>query len=271
MSEKKTTLSVFWYAVIAIIIGLIIVLAIPRFYFALPGTAVIMYIMLLIIGVALYITYNDEKLNEFVCIIKEFLRGKPGQTNTIRMVVLVIIPLLIGWSIYIYKVPKAQSPTGLRIQHPTIPGKYEKLENPLRNPEDEIVKKFIEEEGMGDINLEKARELLVKKYMDEGRALYQINCRPCHGSKADGAGPMAGGFRLKPVDFRDPGTIATVVESFAFWRVTEGGAKLPVQSTPWDSAMPIWGDELTEEEKWKIIMAEYDTAGVEPRIPEELK
>ncbi len=81
---------------------------------------------------------------------------------------------------------------------------------------------------------------------------------------------MAGGFRLKPVDFRDPGTIATVVESFAFWRVTEGGPKLPVQSTPWDSAMPIWGDELTDDEKWKIIMAEYDTAGVEPRIPEEL-
>ncbi len=270
MSEKKTTLSVFWYSVIAIIVGLIIVMVLPRFYFALPNTAVIMYIMLLVIGVALYITYNDEKLNEFVGIIRRFLRGKPGKANTIRMVVLVIIPLLVGWSIYTYKAPKAQSPTGLRLAHPTIPGKYEKLENPLRDPEDEIVKKFIEDEDMGEISVEEARVLLVGKYMDEGRALYQINCRPCHGSKADGAGPMSGGFRLKPVDFRDPGTIATVVESFAFWRVTDGGAKLPVQSTPWDSAMPIWGDELTEEEKWKIIMAEYDTAGVEPRIPEEL-
>lgn len=272
MSEKKTTLSVFWYSVIAFIIGLIIVMVIPRFHFALPNAAVIMYVTLLVIGVALYITYNDEKLNEFVCTVTEFLRGKPGETtyNTIRIVVLVIIPLLIGWSIYSFKAPKSQSPTGLRIAHPTIPGKYEKLENPLRNPEDEIVKKFIEEENMGDISLEEARGLLVEKYMDDGRVLYQINCRPCHGSKADGAGPMAGGFRLKPVDFRDPGTIATVVESYAFWRVTEGGPKLPVQSTPWDSAMPIWGDELTDDEKWKIIMAEYDTAGVEPRIPEEL-
>ena len=53
MSEKKTTLSVFWYSVIAFIIGLIIVMVIPRFYFALPNAAVIMYIMLLVIGVAL--------------------------------------------------------------------------------------------------------------------------------------------------------------------------------------------------------------------------
>ncbi len=272
MSEKKKTLSVIWYSVIAFGVGLIIVLVIPRFYFALPVAAVIMYIMLLLIGIALYITYNDEKLEEFLNPIIEFLKGKPEKStySIVRLAVLIIIPLLAGWSIYVLKVPKAQSPTSLRIAHPTIPGKYEKLENPFRNPEDEVVQKFIEEENMGNIDLEEARGLLVEKYMDEGSALYQINCRPCHGSKADGAGPMAEGFRLKPVDFRDPGTIATVVESYAFWRVAEGGPAVPVQSTPWESAMPIWKDDLTDDEKWKIIMAEYDTAGVEPRIPEEL-
>ena len=32
--------------------------------------------------------------------------------------------------------------------------------------------------------------------------------------------------------------------------------------------MPAWKDELTEEDVWKIIMAEYRIAGTEPRKPE---
>ncbi len=43
---------------------------------------------------------------------------------------------------------------------------------------------------------------------------------------------MAGGFRLRPANFSDPGTIATVVEAYAFWRVTEGGPGLPPEATP---------------------------------------
>jgi hypothetical protein len=35
--------------------------------------------------------------------------------------------------------------------------------------------------------------------------------------------------------------------------------------------MPAWKDELSDEEIWKIIVAEYDTAGVEPRKPEKLE
>ena len=79
---------------------------------------------------------------------------------------------------------------------------------------------------------------------------------------------MAYGFRLKPADFTTEDTIATVIEAYTFWRIKEGGIGLPTAGSPWDSAMPAWQDELTEEEIWKIIAAEYDTAGVEPRRPE---
>ncbi len=106
--------------------------------------------------------------------------------------------------------------------------------------------------------------------IEEGRILYQKNCRPCHGTRADGRGPMAQGFRLKPVDFTDPGTIATLVESYPFWRIQTGGLRLPDAATPWDSTMPAWEDELSEEEIWKIIMAEYDIADKEPRKPERI-
>ena len=80
---------------------------------------------------------------------------------------------------------------------------------------------------------------------------------------------MARGFRLKPADFTHPGTIATLVEAYLFWRIKEGAPGLPPEASPWDSAMPAWKDELTDEEIWKIILAEYEIAGMEPRKPEK--
>jgi mono/diheme cytochrome c family protein len=127
-----------------------------------------------------------------------------------------------------------------------LPGQYSDLKNPLR-------------------------ELAGQQLRDverEGTVLYQKNCRPCHGTKADGDGPLARGLRLQPIDFTDPGTIATVVEAYDLWRIHEGALGLPGIATPWNSAMPAWKDELQDEEIWRIIMAEYRIAGVEPRIPE---
>jgi hypothetical protein len=70
------------------------------------------------------------------------------------------------------------------------------------------------------------------------------------------------------VDFTDPGTIATVVEPYPFWRIKRGALGLPGMATPWHSAMPAWEDELEDDEIWRIIMAEYAIAGREPRVPE---
>ena len=73
--------------------------------------------------------------------------------------------------------------------------------------------------------------------------------------------------QLRPL--RDPGLLPTVVESYAFWRVSKGGPALPAPSTPWDSAMPIWDLDLSEEDRWKVLLGEYFIAGVGPREPEK--
>ncbi|MBI3585141.1 MAG: hypothetical protein HY096_14485, partial [Nitrospinae bacterium] len=52
-------------------------------------------------------------------------------------------------------------------------------------------------------------------------------------------------------------------------RVSTGGRGLPKEATPWDSAMPVWQLDLTEDQRWKIIMAEYDLAQKTGRIPEK--
>ncbi|MCP4700927.1 MAG: cytochrome c [Gammaproteobacteria bacterium] len=130
------------------------------------------------------------------------------------------------------------------------------------------IKKFLAELESGNVAAETAKAALIEKNLFEGRALYAMNCRPCHGDSVAGDGPMADGFKLRPINFTDNGTIETIVEGYTFWRVSNGGAGLPVEATPWDSAMPVWKLNLTEEERWKIIMAEYNLAEKTPRIPE---
>ncbi len=132
----------------------------------------------------------------------------------------------------------------------------------------EPMKKFLAELKIGSVNPLTAKAALTEKNLFEGRALYAMNCRACHGDSVSGDGPMADGFKLRPINFTDNGTIETIVEGYTFWRVTNGGPGLPTEATPWDSAMPEWKLNLTEEERWKIILAEYDLAQKTPRIPE---
>ena len=218
-----------------------------------PGALMGIYLGLVLVGVFVYLAADEARLREFLAPVETLLRG-PARVQTTRerifslgrWAVLIAVPLGIGWAVYSRTAPSSTPPTALRLQHPTIPFEYEKLTNPFRNANGTVDPAIIE----------------------EGRVLFQINCRPCHGTPADGQGPMAYGFRLKPANFTSEDTIATVIEAYAFWRIKEGGIGLPVEGSPWDSAMPAWKDELTDEQIWKIIAAEYDTAGVDPRRPE---
>ncbi|MEE9611174.1 MAG: cytochrome c [Desulfatiglandales bacterium] len=266
MGQKTKTrfkIPLFWSTVISVLL-VYILLKWGLAYFSMlvtgserplpvPGALMVMFMGLTFIGAFVYVCMNDETLAEFTAPIITFLKGKEKAAakeaklqHAVRICVLVAFPLLAGGFVYSKAAPGVKTPTVLRIQHPAIPGAYEKLENPFRNADPETMARYIE----------------------EGRILYQINCRPCHGTKADGKGPMAKGYRLKPADFTDPGTIATLVEAYAFWRIKEGAAGIPFEASPWDSAMPDWKDELTDEQIWKIVLAEYEIAAVEPRKPE---
>ncbi|MBI3077336.1 MAG: cytochrome c [Deltaproteobacteria bacterium] len=258
---RPRTLSLFWATVLSLA-AVYLLLAVAAPYVSMwmagrdqplpiPRAAMAMYLVLALAGAAIYISTDDEKLREFLRPLQALLRGNPeghALERALRLLFLAAGPLLVGAAVYSQTAPAVQTPTALRIQHPTIPGQFERLRNPFRTNDEAM-----------------------QRHIAEGRILYQKNCRPCHGTKADGGGPMAWGFRLKPANFRDPGTIATVVEAYAFWRVKEGARGLPAEASPWDSAMPAWKDDLTDEQIWKIILAEYDIAGVAPRQPEKIE
>ena len=142
-------------------------------------------------------------------------------------------------------------------------------EDPLLAINTPAIKKFRAALEGGDVDMETAKAALLEVRLFMGRALYAMNCRACHGDSVAGDGPMADGFKLRPINFTDNGTIETIVEGYTFWRVENGGPGLPLEATPWDSAMPEWKVSLTEEERWLIIMAEYDLAEKTPRLPEK--
>ncbi|OGI06927.1 MAG: hypothetical protein A3F80_05895 [Candidatus Melainabacteria bacterium RIFCSPLOWO2_12_FULL_35_11] len=327
MSEKKRIGQFGSTVITLLIIYLLIKFGIPLaskkitgmdFPLPVPGTLMIFYMVLILIATFIYITSSEEKLKNFLIPIQKMLKGEYGK-NT-RLITLSIIPLIAGFGVYSSVVPKITSPTSLRIQHPSsnFPKQFETMQNPIANPTDTDVDKFIEQvknnavefipqakmeprgidfipfepvqtflkelkEGKADSSAgslsagslstgslrEKAKLALREKNLFEGRILYEMNCRPCHGDSVAGDGPMADGFKLRPINFTDNGTIETIVEGYTFWRVSTGGRGLPKEATPWDSAMLVWQIDLTEEERWKIIMAEYDLSQKTARIPEK--
>ena len=238
-----------------------------------PAASLSMYRLLILAGLFIYVSSSAGRRKAFLDPLYRFF-GTPGTQREMmaRRAVLALLPLAVGAAYYVDGLPSLSSPSGVRIQHPAMPRKFEKLVSPARHPGEAAVKAFQAaraEAGEEKPGPAEAPARLVDQNMREGAALYAINCRPCHGMQANGAGPMARGFRLKPADFRDPGLLPTVVESYAFWRVSKGGPGLPSASTPWDSAMPIWELDLPEEARWKVLLGEYFISGVSPREPEK--
>lgn len=239
-----------------------------------PSTLMLIYTLIILLMTFIYTTSNEDRLKGFVAPVKKFLQSeRKGLYGIIRLGVLIILPLMIGGWIFQSGRPKVQSPAAIRIQHPTMPGRFEGVENPYRNPSKEMLAEFAAKNGLKDVSQEEAGRLFQEAVLKEGTVIYQKNCRPCHGVAAGGDGPFAKYFRLRPANFRDPGFIATIVEAYTFWRVSEGGPGLPPIATPWDSAMPMWGFEgqISEDDRWKAILAEYEIAGVEPRKPEKFE
>ena len=229
-------------------------LPVPRFAFW-------TYVILINVGVLLVVSSSEQSLIEFMGPILRMFRGDLGpRGRRIRGPALYgAIPLGVAGLVFTSFLPASAPPIVGRQAHPSI-GYDESFRNALREPTEQALQEY------GG-----SREQFVEAMTHAGRHLYAKNCSPCHGGKADGTGPMARALRLPPADFTDPGTIATLVEAYALKRVQEGGIGLPSPGTPWDSAMPRWRDELTEIEILKILLAEYDLAGVRPRVPERLE
>ncbi|TLY35933.1 MAG: cytochrome c [Nitrospirae bacterium] len=221
-------------------IFLFLKLILPLFTAPLPMSLIWLYLFLTTIGIIVYGTLSGESTEALLGPIFRFLSGEgiEGTTKMARLAVLVLFPLLVGWQTYSGFVPSSQPPSENRTIHPAPPGEFVGLSNPVPNTPDNVMM---------------------------GKGLYFAYCMPCHGPKFNGNGPASDGFNPQPANFSDPTTIAMLQESYLFWRIKKGGVGLSVEGHPWKSAMPRWEVELSDDQIWKIIMAEYAGAGQKPR------
>lgn len=214
----------------------------------LPSSIIWMYMVTIIVALLLYVSSSEKTFQEFSYPIKLFLVSDTLKKT--RLVVGIIFPLLVGLISYNYVIPKYTPPGEGRNIHPAPPSQFKlkgekfvmaEAKNPFRDP------------------------AKIEQAIEEGRDIYFGNCMPCHGDNLGGKGHWAAKINPIPIDFRDPGTIAMMSESYIFWRVAKGGIGLPGEAAPWSSAMPPWEESLTEEEIWKVVLYLFEETGYAPK------
>jgi mono/diheme cytochrome c family protein len=227
-------------AVLLAAVFVILKFALPLITAPLPMSLIWLYLFLATIGIIVFGTLSGESTEALLGPVSRFLSGEGirGATKALRLAVLVLFPLLVGWETYSGLVSSTQPPGENRTIHPAPPGEFVGLANPVANTPENVMM---------------------------GKGLYAAFCSPCHGPKFNGNGPASDGFNPPPANFVDPGTIAQLQESYLFWRIKKGGVGLNVEGHPWKSAMPRWEVELPDDWIWKIIMAEYAGSGHKPR------
>ena len=256
----KLRVSALWQAIIVLVSAwLIFYWAFPPF---MPQSLMITFMIITVIGVLLYYSSDDRLFAEFKAPLVAVLRD--DNKWAWRLAFLLLVPLLLGYLVYAAVKPSLDPPLELRQAHPAPPAVlqlYDKsydlstLENPVRI---KVLEQF-------DEAPDQAWEAY-RKVVASGSEIYYRNCFYCHGDLLDGKGHFAQGFDPQPTDFQDVGTIAQLQESYLFWRITTGGPGLPRVGMPWNSAMPVWHEILSEEEVWNVITFLFDAVGQVPRM-----
>ncbi len=218
-----------------------------------PQSLLIQYMVICTVAVLLVVTFDNRTATRFFAPLLS-LFGAPRMLPA-RIAAFAVVVAGVGYLTYGAVKPSIISPVELRTVHPAPPSSlkaYGKTYNllTLGNPY----------RAQFDKNSDEYRQVVA-----DGAQLYYKNCVYCHGDKLDGTGHFAATFTPRPINFQDVGTIAQLQEAFLFWRITKGGRGLPVEGTPWASAMPVWEDMLKEDEVWKLISFLYDYTGYEPR------
>jgi mono/diheme cytochrome c family protein len=77
--------------------------------------------------------------------------------------------------------------------------------------------------------------------LKDAKALYTINCAPCHGEKGRGDGPASAALTPKPAD-HSAALLQSESDGSLFWKLTEGR-----------NPMPSYKTMFTAEQRWGLV------------------
>jgi mono/diheme cytochrome c family protein len=210
------------------------------------------YMPAILLAVLLFVSANEVAWNEFKTpLINLIVNRQSIGIILLRFALLITLPLLAGIITFFQIQTSISAPAELRSIHPADPGAItvqgesftlQGLSSPVRREDGSVAQADLQ----------------------AGHDIYIQNCVYCHGDALDGKGIFADGLNPRPANFTDSGTIAQLSESYVFWRVAKGAPGLPVESKPWNSAMPTWEEELTVEEMWQVIAYLYEATNQHP-------
>lgn len=257
--NKRMRISPFWQAA-AIIAGayLLFTFALPPL---IPRALLFQYMSIVVVAVLMYFSFDEARWTQFKAPPKALLFE--DRLWLPRALLLAVLPLLSGYGVYAALKPALDAPVELRQAHPAPPGTvrvFDKtfdlatLENPVR-------KRVLDAMAQSP----EAAWSDYRAAVGAGGEVYYQNCFYCHGDLLDGQGMFADALNPKPANFRDVGTLAQLQEAYLFWRISTGGPGLPAEGTPWNSAMPVWHEILSEDDVWNVVTFLYDHVDQVPR------
>ena len=215
-----------------------------------PNSVIAMYMGLIFIAILVHVSVEDLRFSEFLRPVRETLVDDSKRTR--RLVLVVLIPLLMLGGTYANIAQKASPPGDPRDAHPQPPLQL--------SYKDEVIDTMQEAQNPYR-HYEKDDPELFQEHVDNGRRVYYQNCFYCHGDHLDGKGHFAAALNPLPANFQDPGIIPNYQEAYFFWRISKGAPGLPNSGTPWNSAMPIWENIISQQEIWDVILFLSDYTG----------
>jgi hypothetical protein len=218
-----------------------------------PQSVITMYMAITSLALFAYVASNADRAREALTPILGLIQDR--RRTPMLSVVALVIPGLVGWSVWRGETVQVEPPYFARTVHPAPPATITvggadidliRADNPFRELEKSDPDKF-------------------RERVHKGREVYYRNCFYCHGDALAGDGMFARGLDPIPTNFTDAGVLPNFQETFFMWRVSKGGPGMPEEGGPWDSAMPRWEQMLTQEEMWEAILFLYDFTGRKPR------
>jgi len=223
-----------------------------------PASVVSLYMGIVSIAILAYVSSSQERREE---VSRPLVRLMTEKRYTVLLAAAVVaIPALAAANVYIRMNVPLEPPFFPRTIHPASPSEITVHDKTIA----------IDAGDSPFRPLETSNPEEFRRHVENGRRVYYQNCVFCHGDDMGGNGMFVHGLNPIPTNFAEGDTIASLRETFLFWRIAKGGPGLPEEGGPWDTAMPAWEKFLTEEEMWDVVLFLYDFTGVRPRAREEI-